>query len=393
MRKFLLSLVALVGLSTALAYGNYTMTQGAGTTFGSTIVGGIHYVQMFVCDLTTPGQCAAVSAAGAVKVDGSAVTQPISGTITSNVGTGTRPVSIASGQVASGAFSSGAFASGSYALGSIGSGAMVDLGAIADAAATAGGTGTLSAKMRLMTTQLATINTTLNAPMQQTGGTVTANLGTIAGVSTATNQTSGGQKTQVVDGSGNVQPSGDAAARAIFEKLTDGTNTAGVAAASTPPAATVPALVTISRADDPLLTTASTVLAATARNTNTYTTGNVVGMNANLNGAPYVENAPSGTAGTSCSVTVTTGGTAQNLFTGQTNVQQVVIMDIDTGKTEGIWVSWLGTAAPNTVDSFYIPPYSATAGAGSFSLPAGLHPTAISVYAATTGHKVSCSRS
>lgn len=80
----------------------------------------------------------------------------------------TQPMSLASSQVASGAFVSG----------SIGSGAIVDLGAIADAAATAGGTGTINAKLRLMTTQLATINTTLGLPMQATGGTVTANAGT-----------------------------------------------------------------------------------------------------------------------------------------------------------------------------------------------------------------------
>lgn len=41
------------------------------------------------------------------------------------------------------------------------SASMVDLGAIADAAATTGSTGTLSAKLRLMTTQLNTINSSL----------------------------------------------------------------------------------------------------------------------------------------------------------------------------------------------------------------------------------------
>lgn len=132
MRKFFLALVALVGLSTTYAIGNYAMTQGSGTTFGSTVVGGVHYAMQFICDLTTPAQCATVSAAGAVKVDGSAVTQPVSGTVTANVGTGTRAVSIASGQVASGAyssgsFSSGAFASGSYASGAFAAGSMVDL--------------------------------------------------------------------------------------------------------------------------------------------------------------------------------------------------------------------------------------------------------------------------
>lgn len=73
--------MALVGLSTAAALGNYAMTQGAGTNFGSVVVGGVHYAQQFICDLTTPAQCATVSAAGAVKVDGSATTQPVSGTV------------------------------------------------------------------------------------------------------------------------------------------------------------------------------------------------------------------------------------------------------------------------------------------------------------------------
>lgn len=132
-----LALVALLGLTGAIALGNYAVTVGSGTNFGSVIVGGVHYAQQFICDLTTPGQCATVSAAGAVKVDGSAVTQPVSGTVTANVGTGTRPISIASAQVASGAyasgafasgsFSSGAFASGSYASGAFATGSMVDL--------------------------------------------------------------------------------------------------------------------------------------------------------------------------------------------------------------------------------------------------------------------------
>jgi len=89
-------------------------------------------------------------------------------------------------------------ASGSYAAGSIASGAMVDLGLIADAASSAGGTGTLSAKLRLMTTQLGTINTTLNAPMQNSGGSVTANAGTnlnTSALATSANQVTNGATT------------------------------------------------------------------------------------------------------------------------------------------------------------------------------------------------------
>lgn len=63
------------------------------------------------------------------------------------------------------------------------------------------------------------------------------------GAATASNQTGGTQKTQVVDGSGNVMPAGDTVGRAQFQKVTDGTNTAAVKAASTAAVATDPALV------------------------------------------------------------------------------------------------------------------------------------------------------
>jgi hypothetical protein len=45
------------------------------------------------------------------------------------------------------------------------------------------------------------------------------------GLATSAKQSDGSQKTQVVDGSGNVAPAGDAAARASFVKLTNGTQT------------------------------------------------------------------------------------------------------------------------------------------------------------------------
>jgi hypothetical protein len=66
---------------------NYSATSGSGLTFGSIVVSAVNYAQQLVCDPTTPSQCAAVSAGGAVKVDNSAVTQPVSGTITANAGT------------------------------------------------------------------------------------------------------------------------------------------------------------------------------------------------------------------------------------------------------------------------------------------------------------------
>lgn len=82
--------------------------------------------------------------------------------------------SFASGSFASGSHASGSFASGAFASGSVASGAMVDLGAIADAAATVGSTGTLSAKLRLMTSQLDSINTNVQAGASGTGSAVPA---------------------------------------------------------------------------------------------------------------------------------------------------------------------------------------------------------------------------
>lgn len=64
----------------------------------------------------------------------------------------------------------------------IADGANVTQGAIADAAATAGSTGTLSAKLRLMTTQLASLITNLGSPLQA-GGSVQTVPGTTGGLS------------------------------------------------------------------------------------------------------------------------------------------------------------------------------------------------------------------
>ena len=129
MRKILLSLALFLGLSSqALAADNYAATAGSGLTFGAKDAAGVLYSRFIGCDNTTVSQC--------WQIDSS----------------GRQLIIITSGSVASGAFASG----------SIGSGAMVDLGSIADAAATAGSTGTLSAKMRLMTTQLDTIKTSIN---------------------------------------------------------------------------------------------------------------------------------------------------------------------------------------------------------------------------------------
>lgn len=74
-----IALIGIGGVSAAIA--NYAMTQGSGTTFGSVFTGGVHYAQQMLCDLTTPAQCASVSSGGAVKVDGTGGSFPVSGTV------------------------------------------------------------------------------------------------------------------------------------------------------------------------------------------------------------------------------------------------------------------------------------------------------------------------
>lgn len=79
------------------------------------------------------------------------------------------------------------------------------LGAIADAAATAGSTGTLSAKLRLMTTQLDTINTTLGANVTNPNSPPAWGIGAYAAALPANGNAIGGrgssaEPTAVTDG-------------------------------------------------------------------------------------------------------------------------------------------------------------------------------------------------
>lgn len=76
MRRILLVFSAMVGMSAAVAYGNYSATQGSGTTFGSIVLGGAHYIQTLLCDATTASQCAAVSSGGLVGVSANTLPLP-----------------------------------------------------------------------------------------------------------------------------------------------------------------------------------------------------------------------------------------------------------------------------------------------------------------------------
>lgn len=73
MRKWGLRLLKLayIGLIASLpvyAMANYAATVGAGTNFGSVIIGGVHFASQLLCDMTTANQCASVSAGGSLSV-------------------------------------------------------------------------------------------------------------------------------------------------------------------------------------------------------------------------------------------------------------------------------------------------------------------------------------
>lgn len=67
--------------------GSWSVSIGAALPAGSNLIGGVQLID------SGGANKASISAAGAVKVDGSAVTQPVSGTVTANAGTGTFNVS------------------------------------------------------------------------------------------------------------------------------------------------------------------------------------------------------------------------------------------------------------------------------------------------------------
>jgi len=157
MKRFLLAFTALIGIGVAAAVADYTATQGAGTTFGSAVQATVHYAKWVLCDLTAPAtQCATVSAAGALKIDGSAVTQPVSGTVavtgsvTANAGTNLNTSALALDAT---------LATTNADLGAPGS----------TACATDNGSCNLNALTQRNNQRLTTINTTLGTPFQAGG--------------------------------------------------------------------------------------------------------------------------------------------------------------------------------------------------------------------------------
>lgn len=92
-----------------------------------------------------------------------------------------------------------------------------------------------------------------------------------------------------------------------------------------------------------------------------------------------------GNAGADGSTTITAGGTAQNLFSGATPTNGFLIANPDAG--EDIWFSDSTTAAANATGSILLP------AGGYYETPPGYKPVgAVSVVAATTGHKITARR-
>ena len=94
---------------------------------------------------------------------------------------------------------------------------------------------------------------------------------------------------------------------------------------------------------------------------------------------------------TDCSGTLTLGGTAQNAHAANAAVRGMQIQNLDT--TEVLWISVTTTAAASTAQSYALSAATSTTQGGSYNTPLGFgYNTALSVVAATTGHKWSCTR-
>jgi len=97
------------------------------------------------------------------------------------------------------------------------------------------------------------------------------------------------------------------------------------------------------------------------------------------NGNPAVS-----TTSTSASFSISVGGVAQTQLA--VDATRVEISGCNPHGSEGLWLAVDGvTAAPNGQGSYYVPPL------GPFYINGSDAKTAISFYAATTGHAVSMS--
>lgn len=212
-------------------------------------------------------------------------------------------------------------------------------------------------------TALTTINTTLGAPMQNSGGSVTANAGTNLNTSLLALE-SGGNLASIKADTDNLN-------------LTQGSATSGQKGNLNLGAVTSAAPTYSNTQSSPLsLTTAGALRTDSSATTQPVTTATNVTPN-------------------DCSGTITAGGTAQVALAAQTTLHGLTIANIDstTGSGEALWISFTTSAAASGTGSFALPPPAVTtfAGEGSYTSPPSFGTNhAVSVIAATTGHKFSC---
>ncbi len=215
------------------------------------------------------GNSATVTVSNALKVDGSAVTQPVSGTVTANAGTGnftiigtatdnttnstsklpviaavsttTAPTYTTGNMVplsvdTAGALRvTGSITANNASVSTTGTAPPASATYIGGSVTTAAPTYTTGQMNALSLTTAGSLRVDGSGSTQPVSGTVTSNQGT---ANTLANR----WPVIVTDGT-NTMPTGDVAARGVFNRITDGTNTAAVKAASTAAVDTDPALV------------------------------------------------------------------------------------------------------------------------------------------------------
>lgn len=226
----------------------------------------------------TTGQMNALSltTGGLLRIDGSGVTQPVSGTVTANIGT--------SGSLALEATQVKLTITQGTALGT---NTQVMVGGSVTTAAPTYTTGNINP---LSLTTAGALRIDGSGSTQPVSGTVTSNQGT--------NNTLANRWPVIITDGTNTMPTADTVGRSSFHRITDGTNTAAVKAASTAAVAGDPALVVAISPNNTIVTSNASVglTAATPPGSATYMGGSVTTA------------APTYTTGQMNALSLTTGG-------------------------------------------------------------------------------------
>ena len=203
-----------------------------------------------------------------------------------------------------------------------------------------------------------------------------------------------------------IGPSGGGGGAASNVSILQGGNTAAVKGASTAAAAADPSLVTNESPNSQVSTTVGVTGAAAGCSPGSSNTLQQCAYQAHIDQTAPIPaqvntttniGAVSGIVNVTpsdCSGTITAGGTAQTLIAASITIHGFQVQNIDSsaGGGELIWFSLTGTAAAATAGSYsLVPPAGTTTQGFSYSTPFGFGINhAVSIIAATTGHKFSC---